>query len=155
MQLPAAGRKRQSRELRLVKILRSLEDRVGDSVDGIVTGVTNFGLYVQLSKYLVDGLVRFEELADDWWEVDADRGCVNAERSGRRISIGQELEVTISQVDVAARQLNLRCPNSSGSNVVQAVASAKAVDACRINGKRPRSQAAGEAGRKENQCPSI
>lgn len=95
------------RELRLVKILRLLEDRVGDSVDGIVTGVTNFGLYVQLSKYLVDGLLRFEELADDWWEVDADRGCVNAERSGRRISIGQELEVTISQVDVAARQLNL------------------------------------------------
>ncbi|GJM25461.1 MAG: ribonuclease R [Phycisphaerae bacterium] len=95
------------RELRLVKILRILEARVGDSVDGIVTGVTNFGLYVQLREFLVDGLLRFEELADDWWVVDVDHGCVNAERSGRRISIGQELEVTISQVDVAGRQLNL------------------------------------------------
>ncbi len=95
------------RELRLVKILRILEGRTGDSVKGIVTGVTNFGLYVQLSEYLVDGLLRFEELADDWWEVDVDRGCVNAQRSGKRISIGQALEVTISRVDVAGRQLNL------------------------------------------------
>ncbi len=95
------------RELRLVKILRILESRTGDSVEGIVTGVTNFGLYVQLREYLVDGLLRFEELADDWWEVDVDRGCVNAQRSGERISIGQELEVTISRVDIAGRQLNL------------------------------------------------
>ena len=102
------------RELRLVKILRLLEERTGDSVDGIVTGVTNFGLYVQLREYLVDGLLRFEELADDWWVVDLDHGCVNAERSGKRISIGQELEVTISQVDVAGRQLNLALSEFAG-----------------------------------------
>jgi ribonuclease R len=103
------------RELRLVKILRLLEGRAGDSVDGIVTGVTNFGLYVQLREYLVDGLLRFEELADDWWVVDVDHGCVNAERSGRKISIGQELEVTISRVDVAGRQLNLALSEFVGS----------------------------------------
>jgi ribonuclease R len=95
------------RELRMVKILQLLEQHVGDEMEGVVTGVTNFGLFVQLREYLVDGLLRFNELADDWWEVDTQRGCVVAERSGQRIGIGQVLKVTIVQVDVAARQLDL------------------------------------------------
>ncbi len=95
------------RELRLVKILRLLEDQVGDEMDGVVTGVTNFGLYVQLPEYLVDGLLRFNDLSDDWWEVDSEAGCVRAERSGQRIAIGQVLRVTIAGVDVAARQIDL------------------------------------------------
>ncbi|NOX58205.1 MAG: ribonuclease R [Planctomycetes bacterium] len=95
------------RELRLVKIMRLLEARVGDQVPGVVTGVTNFGLYVQLREYLVDGLLRFEQLADDWWEVDTEHGCVIAEGSGKRIAIGQELQVSISLVDVAGRQISL------------------------------------------------
>ena len=95
------------RELRLVKILRLLEQRLGDVMKGVVTGVTNFGIYVQISEHLVDGLLRFEDLSDDWWEVDTSVGCVVAQRSGRRISIGQEIDVIIAAVDLAARQLNL------------------------------------------------
>jgi len=95
------------RELRLVKILRLIEKRLGDKLPGVVTGVTNFGLYVQLPEYLVDGLLRFNEMSDDWWEVDTDTGCVVAERSGQRISIGQTLEVVIAGVDIAARQIDL------------------------------------------------
>ncbi len=95
------------RELRLVKILQLLEDRVGETFEGVVTGVTNFGLYVQLREHLVDGLLRFADLGDDWWEVDVDRGCVSAERSGQRIMLGQPIEVTIARVNIAARQIDL------------------------------------------------
>lgn len=95
------------RELRLVKILRLLEGRKGESFEGVVTGVTNFGIFVQLREFLVDGLLRYDELSDDWWEVDTDRGCVVAERSGRRIAIGQVLSVTIILIDVASRQMDL------------------------------------------------
>ena len=95
------------RELRLVKILRLLEDQVGDTFEGVVTGVTNFGIYVQLREYLVDGLMRFNELSDDWWEVDSERGFVVAERSGQRIAIGQVLKVVIVRVDLPGRHINL------------------------------------------------
>jgi ribonuclease R len=98
------------RELRLVKILRLLEQRVGDEFEGVVTGVTNFGLFVQLPEYLVEGLLRFNELSDDWWEVDATAGCVIAERSGERIRIGQILAVTIAGVDIAGRNIDLATP---------------------------------------------
>ena len=102
------------RELRLVKILRLLEDRVGDHFDGVVTGVTNFGIYVQLREYLVEGLLRFDELSDDWWEVDTERGCVIAQRSGERIRIGQLVKVSLIRVDIAARRMDLGLTESSG-----------------------------------------
>jgi len=96
------------RELMKIKILRLLENRLGDDFKGVVTGVTNFGVYVQLDEYLIDGLIRFEALADDWWEVLPEAGCVIGERSGRRITIGDIVEVTISRIDIPARHLDLQ-----------------------------------------------
>jgi len=99
------------RELRLVKILQFLAGRLGEIEDGIVTGVTNVGIFVQLRKYLIDGLLRFDDLADDWWELDPRGGCVYGQRSGRCIKIGDPLRVQIAAVDVAMRDLDLALPD--------------------------------------------
>jgi len=95
------------RELRLVKILRFLEKRVGDVEPGVVTGVANVGVYVQLLKYRVDGLVRFADLPDDWWDIDARAGCVVGQRSRKRIAIGDAVKVQLAGVDLSARELDL------------------------------------------------
>ncbi|MCK4658940.1 MAG: ribonuclease R, partial [Phycisphaerae bacterium] len=95
------------RELKLVYILRLLEGRLGDSFEGVVTGVTNFGVFVQLPEYLVEGLLRFTDLPEDWWEVDADAGCVVGERTGHCITIGDRLAVTVAAVDIVTRKVDL------------------------------------------------
>jgi ribonuclease R len=95
------------RELKLVYILRLLEKRVGEVFEGIVTGVANFGMFVQLPQYLVEGLLRFTDLPDDWWEVDADAGRVVGGRTGRQITIGDRLSVTVAAVDLATRKIDL------------------------------------------------
>ena len=95
------------RELRDVLILEFLIGKVGEEFDGVITGVTNFGLFVQLPRYLIEGLVRMPDLGDDWWEVDAKKGEVRGENSGRRFRIGDILAVRIAGVDRARRQLNL------------------------------------------------
>ena len=95
------------RELRTVKILRLLEGQLGDVYEGVVTGVASFGLFVQLDKYLIDGVLRLADLPDDWWEVDARRGLVVGERSGRRIKIGDRLTVVTARIDVPKRELEL------------------------------------------------
>lgn len=94
-------------ELRLVKILQLLSERVGQVMEAVVTGVTNFGLFVQCRRFLVEGLIRFADLPDDWWEVDERSGCLRGQRTGVRIQIGQVMKVKIERVDVAARQLDL------------------------------------------------
>ncbi|MFQ5490592.1 MAG: ribonuclease R [Phycisphaerae bacterium] len=95
------------RELKLVYILRMLEKELGATYRGVVTGVTNFGIFVQLERFLIDGLLRFDDLGDDWWEVDAKAGCVMGQRTGRRIRIGDEIRVISSGIDLPARKLNL------------------------------------------------
>lgn len=95
------------RELKMILTLGLLRDRVGDEFAGIVTGVANMGIFVQLDKYLIDGLVRFESLPDDWWEVDSSGGAVSGERSGVRIAIGDRVRVVLSKIDVRIRQMDL------------------------------------------------
>ncbi len=94
-------------ELREVLLLQMLEGRVGEEFDGVVTGVANFGIFVQLRRFLIEGLVRMEDLGDDWWDVDARLGQVRGERTGQTYRIGDLMDVRIVAVDTARRQLNL------------------------------------------------
>ncbi len=95
------------RELRQVKILTLLQGHVGDVFQGVVTGITNFGVFVQLEKYLVDGLIRYEHLMDDWWDVDDRGGYARGQRTGTKIAIGDVVEALIVRVDLARRELDL------------------------------------------------
>lgn len=95
------------RELKTVKVLELLSDRVGEIVEGVVTGVVSFGLFVELRKFLIEGLVRFNELPDDWWDINQKAGAVVGQRSGRRIGIGNVVKAKIINVDIPARQLDL------------------------------------------------
>ncbi len=108
------------RELRLVLVLRLLQEKhLGDEFDGIVTGVANVGVFVQLERYLIDGLLRFDHLPDDWWEVDPTHGCVTGERTGHRITIGDRLTVVIGRIQLPTRQMELALasplPDETGS----------------------------------------
>ncbi len=95
------------RELMLVLVLRLLEKHLGEHFQGIVTGVANVGVFVQLERYLVDGLVKFDNLPDDWWELDPSRGCVVGQRSGTQITVGDRLEVVLARVHIPTRKLEL------------------------------------------------
>jgi len=95
------------RELKLVLLLRLLEKHLGDEFDGVVTGVANVGVFVQLERYLVEGLLRFEHLLDDWWEVDPSHGCVVGQRSGYTITVGDRRKVVIARIHIPTRQMEL------------------------------------------------
>jgi ribonuclease R len=55
----------------------------------------------------VDGLIRYEHLMDDWWDVDERGGFVRGQRSGTRIGIGDVVKVAIVRVDMPRRELDL------------------------------------------------
>jgi len=96
-----------SNELTRVKILRMLESRPGEVYSGIVTGVATFGIFVQLRRFLIEGVVRFHDLPDDWWDVDVSGGRVIGQRSGKSIRIGDRLKVVVAEIDVPLRELEL------------------------------------------------
>jgi ribonuclease R len=102
------------RELRQVKILELLRNHIGDEFLGVVTGITNFGIFVQIQTYLIEGLIRYENLMDDWWDVDAKGGYIRGQRTGRRIGIGDVVKVIVVRIDVARRELDLAVTELQG-----------------------------------------
>lgn len=102
-------------ELREVLILQFLEGKVGEELEGVITGVTNFGIFVQVPRFLVEGLVHIEALGDDWWEVNPRYGFLRGERTGRTFHVGHTLRVRIAAVDTARRQLILELAKKAGT----------------------------------------
>ncbi|MGN6369863.1 MAG: ribonuclease R family protein [Phycisphaerae bacterium] len=96
------------RELRSVKVLQLLAEHVGDVIDGVVTGVTGFGVFVQSTRFLVEGMIRVADLPDDFWQFDDRTGVLRGQRTGRRISLGDRARVQIVNVNISSRQLDLR-----------------------------------------------
>ena len=95
------------RELRKVKILTLLEQHLGEDFLGVITGITSFGIFVQIQTYLIDGLIRYENLMDDWWDVDERSGSIRGQRSGTVIRIGDVVKVVVARVDLPRRELDL------------------------------------------------
>ncbi|MCK9462346.1 MAG: RNB domain-containing ribonuclease, partial [Proteobacteria bacterium] len=104
------GAEAAEQELRLVLVLHHLSTKVGEEIEGVVTGVADFGLFVQMPKFLVEGVVKLADLGDDWWDVSTERGTVRGETTGRSIRIGDRLPVIIAEVDVPHRRLVLVAP---------------------------------------------
>jgi ribonuclease R len=96
------------RELRQIKLLALMEGHIGEQFLGVVTSITKFGLFIQLDKWLIEGLVRYPELGGDFWEVDERGGVVKGRRTGQRIHIGDVVEVRIARVDQARRELDVQ-----------------------------------------------
>lgn len=103
------------RELKTLKVLTILDRQLGETFEGVVTGVTNFGLFVQHPKYLIDGLVRLEDLGDDWWDVDVKQARVRGQRSNRSYTLGTRVSVEIGEVNLGMRQLTLLMAERSKS----------------------------------------
>ncbi len=77
-----------------------MSHKIGEKLSGIVTSVTDFGLFVELEEFYIDGLVHITSLANDYYRFDGDRRQLIGESSGRVYRTGQSLEVQVSRVDM-------------------------------------------------------
>lgn len=98
------------RELRTLLVLHLLEDHIGDEFDGTITGVTNFGVFCQIDKYLIEGMIRTDALPGapaERWQLNQYTGSLTAQRSGKSITIGDTFKVRINKVDLVRREMDL------------------------------------------------
>jgi ribonuclease R len=94
------------KELTTVLILQMLSKRIGDELDCVVTGITNFGVFVQSKKYGIEGLIQMSDLGPGQWNFNKRSQSIVSQK-GRNIRLGQSMKVRIVSVNVPARQLNL------------------------------------------------
>jgi ribonuclease R len=88
-----------------------LRDRIGQSFDGIITTVTEFGCFVQILEASVDGLLHLTALSDDDYQMSRDGGVWIGKRSGRRFGPGQRLRVSVAAVKPVEGMVDLELDN--------------------------------------------
>jgi ribonuclease R len=104
-------RKAMEVEREVVDLYRAffMRERVGDMLDGAITGVTSFGVFVVMDEPFVEGLVRTDYLApDDFYDFDEIACRLIGRRSGKTFSLGDRVKVEVLQVSVARRRIELR-----------------------------------------------
>ncbi|GAB4553985.1 MAG: VacB/RNase II family 3'-5' exoribonuclease [Phycisphaerales bacterium] len=112
------------RELRHFLVLQLLSEHIGESYQAVVTGVTGAGVFVRLDKYLAEGLIKTSDLPTPevkgkpgvyqrvLWQVDRKTGAMVEQNSGRSFNLGDRLDVTILEVDLLKRTMNLGVTNA-------------------------------------------
>ena len=85
-----------------------MEQHLGDEFDGVITGVTNFGLFVQVTDMLVDGLVHVTSLSNDYYHYEPGTQRLVGERTGRAYRLGQRMRVQVNRVDMDTRRIDFR-----------------------------------------------
>ncbi|MBK8498999.1 MAG: ribonuclease R [Flavobacteriales bacterium] len=80
--------------------------RIGQSFEGIISGLTNWGVYVELRENRCEGMIGLRELPGDLYRFDQDHYCVVGQRTGRRFRLGDELMVTVKAVDMDRRTVD-------------------------------------------------
>jgi ribonuclease R len=91
-----------------------MEDRVGEEFEGTITGVTGFGLFIELDGVFVEGLAHVTALPNDYYHFDPVRHQLQGERSGRSYRLAGRTKVRITRVDVDEKKIDFELIEEPG-----------------------------------------
>jgi ribonuclease R len=95
-----------------LKMTEYMSAHLGEEYDGVISGVTEFGIFVELPN-LIEGLIRMNELQDDYYDLDKKAYCLIGRHTGRRLNLGDKMRVRVARrgvvlVDVALSDAVIR-----------------------------------------------
>jgi ribonuclease R len=85
-----------------------MEQHVGGEFDGVVSGVTSFGLFVELDDSKVNGLVHVTQLSNDFYHFDPIRKTLTGERRGREYRLGDRVRIVVLKASLEERKIDFR-----------------------------------------------
>ncbi len=94
-----------------------MQDKVGESFAGTISGVASFGVFVTLDGLNIDGLVHVTELGRDYFHFDAVRHAMIGERSGRVFQIAGRVRVTVARVDLERAKIDFSLAHDAAGDV--------------------------------------
>ena len=101
---------------------------IGSEFDGVVTGVTSFGLFVELDASKVSGLVHISQLVNDYYHFDAVRKLLKGERTGTQFRLGDHVRIQVLRASLEDRKIDFRLVAPRAGSVSPSPAGSKAYD---------------------------
>jgi ribonuclease R len=132
------------RELVQWKKVRFMADKVGDEFDGYITGVSAYGLFIELVEHFVEGMVHVSTMADDYYRFVDRAHVLRGENTGKVYRLGDKVRVQVVKVDMERRQVDLGL-----TEILDRVRESESHRGPRRSKAEPKRQAAGGRGKKQ------
>lgn len=88
------------------KQVEFLEDKVGEEFDGVITGVTEWGIYVEIIENRCEGMVRMKDIRGDFYYFDEDNYRIVGKNSGTVYTLGDKVRIMVKKADLVRKQLD-------------------------------------------------
>ncbi|MGJ1263173.1 ribonuclease R [Sphingobacterium spiritivorum] len=83
-----------------------LQDQIGTEYTGIVSGVTEWGMYVEIESNKCEGMVRLRDITDDFYVLDEKNYAIIGQRKKKKYQLGDEVQIKVKKVDLDKRQID-------------------------------------------------
>lgn len=83
-----------------------LENNIGEEFKGIISGLTEWGMYVEIIENKCEGMVRLRDLTDDFYVLDEKNYCIIGQRRKKKFQLGDEVTIKVKKVDLGKRQID-------------------------------------------------
>mgnify|MGYP004464942003 FL=1 len=84
-----------------------MQKKIGEQYDGVVSGVTQFGMFVELEN-TVEGLIRFEDLGNEYFDYDDQRKTLRGEKSNKTYRVGDKVRIEVKASDKTTRRIDFK-----------------------------------------------
>lgn len=88
-----------------------LQNQLGNSFSGIISGVTEWGMYVEIQENKCEGMVRLRDITDDFYSLDEKNYAIIGQRKKKKYQLGDEVEIKVKNVNLAKRQIDFTLIN--------------------------------------------
>ncbi|MGI6218649.1 MAG: ribonuclease R [Bacteroidaceae bacterium] len=88
------------------KQVEFMKDRLGEVYDGVISGVTEWGLYVEINENKCEGMVPMRDLDDDFYEYDEKNYCLIGRRTHKKYSLGDPIRIQVARANLEKKQLD-------------------------------------------------
>ena len=88
------------------KQVEFMSERLGQTYDGVISGVTEWGLYVELNENKCEGMIPIRDLDDDYYEFDEKNYCLRGRHKNRIYSLGDAITVKVARANLEKKQLD-------------------------------------------------
>ncbi|RXF67040.1 ribonuclease R [Arcticibacter tournemirensis] len=83
-----------------------LENNIGKEYTGIISGVTEWGMYVEIVENKCEGMIRLRDITDDFYVLDEKNYCIIGQRKKKKYQLGDEVTIMVKKVDLSKRQID-------------------------------------------------
>jgi ribonuclease R len=89
------------------KQVEFMQDKLGQIFDGVISSLTEWGMYIEIADTKIEGMIALKDMDDDYYTFDEKNFCINGHKHKRKFQLGDALKVQIIRTNLSRKQIDM------------------------------------------------